>query len=196
MAEQQRQFEMSDQIWDLLQPHLPGQQGQWGRAAKDNRQFINGVFWVLKTGSPWRELPVCYGKWGTVYQRFRRWREKKIWETLLEILVDQPDFEWLIITVNYYKAQPHTIQAKSKNQRTSCTRNEPAPRLSLPWMQMVCQSEYLAQRVPELIEKKLSAELLVRNEKCDADGERYICVFDTNMSREVPLKREPKRSTR
>ena len=41
----------------LLEPHLPGQEGQWGGVAEDNRRFLNGVFWILRTGAPWRDLP-------------------------------------------------------------------------------------------------------------------------------------------
>lgn len=90
ISNEQQCHDMSDKVWKLLESHL---RGQWGGVAQDNRRFINGVFWILRTGAPWRDLPSCYGKWGTVYQLFRRWRDKHILEKLLEILVDEPDFE-------------------------------------------------------------------------------------------------------
>ena len=83
MKNEQQRHDISDAVWSLLEPHLPGQRGQCGGIAQDNRRFINGVFWILRTGAPWRDLPPFYGKWGTVYQRFRRWCDKGIWETLL-----------------------------------------------------------------------------------------------------------------
>ena len=89
--------DISDNVWTLLEPHLPGRRGQWGGIAQDNRRFINAVFWVLRTGAPWRGLPPDYGKWGSVHQRFIRWRRKGVWEKLLEILIDEPDYEWLVI---------------------------------------------------------------------------------------------------
>ena len=56
--------DINDKVWALLEPHLPGQRGQWGGIAQDNRRFINAVFWILRTGAPWRDLPPDYGKWG------------------------------------------------------------------------------------------------------------------------------------
>ena len=56
--------DISDEMWSILEPHLPGQRGQWGGIAQDNRRFINAMFWILRTGSPWRDLPPDYGKWG------------------------------------------------------------------------------------------------------------------------------------
>ena len=122
MSNEQQQHDISNEVWNLLEPRLPGQRGQWGGIAQDNWRFINGVLWILRTGAPWRDLPPCYGKWGTVYQRFRRWRDKGIWEKLLEILVDEPDFEWLMIDASHCKVHPHAAGAKGGNQDMSRTK--------------------------------------------------------------------------
>jgi len=71
--------DISDEIWSVLEPHLPGQKGQWGRVADDNRRFINAVFWILRTGAPWRDLPPTYGNWNSVAKRFRRWVESGLY---------------------------------------------------------------------------------------------------------------------
>lgn len=86
MDKPQPHYHISDITWRRIQPHLPGQKGQWGGIARDNRLFIDAVLWVLRTGAPWRKLPEEYGKWGTVHHRFIRWRDKRLWEKLLEIL--------------------------------------------------------------------------------------------------------------
>ena len=57
------QQDISDRAWVILEPILPGQRGQWDGIAEDNRRFIIGVFWILRTGAPWRELLPSYGKW-------------------------------------------------------------------------------------------------------------------------------------
>lgn len=59
----QHRHDLSDHAWSLLEPHLPGQAGQWGGIARDNRRFLNAVFWILRSGAPWRDLPPDYGDW-------------------------------------------------------------------------------------------------------------------------------------
>lgn len=155
MENPQNRHDISDSVWALLEPHLPGQEGQWGGIAEDNRRFLNGVFWVLRTGAPWRDMPVCYGKWNTVYQRFRRWRIKRVWEKILEILITDPDYEWLMIDASHCKVHPHAAGAAGGNQDMERTKGGSIPKYIWPWMQMVCQSEFLLQQVPLLTINKL-----------------------------------------
>ena len=93
-VEPHHKYDISDRDWDMIAPHLSGQPGQWGRVANDNRRFLDAVFWVLRTGEPWRNLPPSYGKWGTAHQRYRRWQQSGMWDNLLEILFSVPDFVW------------------------------------------------------------------------------------------------------
>ena len=118
----QRLHDIFEQAWALLEPHLPDQRGQQGGIAKDNRLFINAVFWILRTGAPWRDLPPEYGKWGTVYQRFLRWSKKGVWEKILEILADEPTLKWLIIDASHCKVHPHAVGAKGGNQAMGKTK--------------------------------------------------------------------------
>ena len=78
-----RRHDISDRVWALLEPHLLGQKGQWGRVARDNRLFINAVFWILRTGAPWRDLPSEYGDWKNTHRRFCRWRDKELLSNLV-----------------------------------------------------------------------------------------------------------------
>ena len=52
MAEAYQRHDISNEAWEKLEPHLPGRKGAWGGNARDNRQFINAVFWILRTGAP------------------------------------------------------------------------------------------------------------------------------------------------
>jgi transposase len=150
-----RRHDLTDQAWALLEPHLPGRAGQWGGVAKDNRQFVNAVFWILRTGAPWRDLPDCYGGWSNTHRRFIRWRDDGVWERLLEQLIDEPDFEWLMIDASHCKVHPHASGARGGNQGMGRTKGGSTPRYIWPWMRMVCRSETLSQRLTERIVLKL-----------------------------------------
>ena len=97
----------SDRAWAILEPILPGGPGKAGRPAQNNRRFINGVFRVLRTGAPWRDLPTDYGHWGSTYNRFRNWQKDGTWERFLDTLANDPDLEWLMIDYSYVKAHQH-----------------------------------------------------------------------------------------
>ena len=130
----QHRHDITDKAWEKISAMLPGQRGQWGGIAKDNRKFINGVFWILRTGAPWRDLPPEYGKWGSVHQRFRRWRDNGTWEKILEALIEEPDYEWLMIDGSHCKVHPHASGAKGGNQEMSRTKGGSIRRFTLPWM--------------------------------------------------------------
>lgn len=157
MAESHRRHDLSDKDWALLEPRLPGQAGQWGGIAKDNRLFLNAVFWILRTGAPWRDLPPDYGNWKNTHRRFCRWRDDGIWESLLEALMQEPDYEWLMIDASHCKVHPHAAGARGGNQGMSRTKGGSTPRYIWPWMRMVCRSESLLQKLPGRIVQKLAA---------------------------------------
>ena len=151
-----RRHDISDRVWENIQAHLPGSKGLVGRPANDNRLFINAVFWILRTGAPWRDLPPDYGDWKNTHRRVCRWRDRGVWEHLLEVVIVEPDFEWLMIDTSHCKVHPHAAGAVGGNQDMSRTKGGSTQRYIWPWMRMVCQSELLLQKVPELIAKKLA----------------------------------------
>lgn len=147
--------DLSDHAWELLAPHLPGQRGQWGGIAADNRRFLNAVLWNLRTGAPWRDLPPDYGDWKNTHRRFCRWRDKGLLEKLLEQVIDEPDFEWLMIDASHIKVHPHAAGAVGGNEDMGLTKGGSPRSYIWPWMRMVCRSESLLQRVPWRIARVL-----------------------------------------
>lgn len=156
MTEDYHRHDISDEVWALLEPLLPGRKGTWGGNARDNRTFINAVFWILRTGAPWRDLPPDYGSWNNVNRRFCRWRDRGVWEKVLEALIDSPDYEWLMIDASHIKVHPHASGAAGGNQDMEHTKGGSTERYISPWMRMVCRSDYLSQRVPLLIVRRLA----------------------------------------
>ncbi len=80
--------DLSDAEWTVIGPLLPSERGRWARPAQDNRLFLNGMLHVLRVGCPWRDMHERYGKWNSIYVRFRRWAEQGVWDALLETLVE------------------------------------------------------------------------------------------------------------
>jgi len=150
-----RRHDIPDKLWHLLRASLPGGEGKVGRRAADNRTFINAVLWILRTGAPWRDLPADYGDWKNVHRRFSRWRDKGVWENLLHLVMDEPDFEWLMIDASHCKVHPHATGAKGGNQEMSRTKGGSTQRYTWPWMRRVCRSELLLQKVPMRIANRL-----------------------------------------
>lgn len=80
--------DLTEEGWKIIEPLLPAERGRWGRPAGDNRKYVNGMLWVLRTGAPWRDLPEKYGNWNSVYRRHLRWRDLGVWESVLAALTD------------------------------------------------------------------------------------------------------------
>lgn len=156
VSEDFSRHDVTDQAWAQLETRLPGRKGVWGGVAKDNRRFINAVFWILRTGAPWRDLPAAYGDWKNTHRRFCRWRDNAVWEGLLEQIIQQPDFEWLMIDASHCKVHPHAAGAKGGNQAMSRSKGGSTQKYIWPWMRTVCRSEFLLQMVPALTVRKLS----------------------------------------
>lgn len=79
---------MSDEEWAFFAPFVIEAGPRRGRPPKDHRLVLDGVFWIARTGAPWRDLPDHFGKWSSVYRQFRRWSLAGLWDLLLEALND------------------------------------------------------------------------------------------------------------
>ena len=77
---------ITDKEYERIKDILPGNEKWKGRRGKDNKLFLERVLYIAKTGCGWRQLPQEYGKWYSVWQRFRRWSHKGIWDKVFEEL--------------------------------------------------------------------------------------------------------------
>jgi transposase len=69
---------LSDAAWDRMAPLIIGRPDQKGSTGRDNRMFVEGVLWIVRTGCPWRDLPEAFGDWNSVFRRFSRWSLKGV----------------------------------------------------------------------------------------------------------------------
>ena len=90
---------LNDAQWERIAPLLPGKDGDPGRSGEDNRRFIEAVLWIVRAGAPWRDLPEAFGKWYSVWKRFRRWALKGVFARIFAALSEDPDFEYALNNV-------------------------------------------------------------------------------------------------
>ena len=79
---------LTDEEWALIGPLLPAEHGRGCRPAQDNRRYFEGMMWLARTGAQWRHLPDDYGKWNSVFRRYRRWLEVGVFDAMLESLAE------------------------------------------------------------------------------------------------------------
>ena len=91
-----RRHELTDQQWELLNPFFPPRPRKRGGQRKDDRTVLNGIFWRLNTGAPWRDLPERYGKWKTIHDRFSKLRKSGLLDRIVEALQLRLDEKGLI----------------------------------------------------------------------------------------------------
>ncbi len=77
---------MSDDEWSLFEHFILAIRAPNGRKPANHRLVLDGIFWIARTGSPWRDLPEEFGEWSSVYRQFRRWTLAGLWEDILEAL--------------------------------------------------------------------------------------------------------------
>ena len=104
--------ELTSAQWRRIEQLVPGKEGDKGRHGEDNRLFVDAVLWIARAGAPWRDLPEEFGNWNSVFQRFRRWAKKGVWQRVFNALVENPDFEYLIIDSTIVRAHQHAAGAK------------------------------------------------------------------------------------
>jgi len=85
-------YDLTDEQWARLEPLLPRSEGR-GRPWHDHRRMLNAIFWILRSGAPWRDLPTEYGKFRTVHARFSKWRRDGTWDRIVRGLQTQLDAE-------------------------------------------------------------------------------------------------------
>jgi transposase len=103
-------FDLSDEEWAAIEPLLPA--AKQGPARVDDRRVLNGIFYILRTGAPWRDLPERYGPRTTVYNRYNRWAQRGVWKGIFDALAQECDDALIFIDASIVRA--HRAASGSK----------------------------------------------------------------------------------
>ena len=105
-------FDLTDFEWSVIQPLLPNKPR--GVPRVDDRRVLNGIFWRLRTGAPWADMPSRYGLHTTCENRFNRWRKKGVWERLLQAVSAAYDGDIQMIDSSSIRVHQHAANAPKK----------------------------------------------------------------------------------
>ena len=105
-------YDLTDFEWRVIKPLLPNKPR--GVPRVDDRRVLNGIFYVLRSGSPWRDVPERYGPPTTVCNRFNRWRKAGIWDKLMDAVIEAHDGKVQMIDSSVVRV--HSQAAAQKNR--------------------------------------------------------------------------------
>ena len=111
-----RRYELTDEEWEHIRTYIPEEQGNVtrGRPSSDSRTILKGIYWVLRSGAAWRDLPERYGPWQTVYKRFMKWSKEGIFEKTFTDLTADADMQDISIDSTCIKAHKASAGAKKE----------------------------------------------------------------------------------
>ena len=125
-------FDLDDKEWGLIQPLLP--QGLRGARRVDDRRILNGIFYILRTGSPWRDLPERYGAYTTCYNRYNRWSKRGVFKGIFDRLARQSKDSLHMIDSTIVRAHRAASGAKGGSwPKVLAAHAAAARRSSMPW---------------------------------------------------------------
>jgi transposase len=110
-------YELTEVQWRRIEPLLPGRVGTVGRPAEDNRRFVNGVLWVIRSGMRWADLPDRYGKYKSVHKRFVRWAEADVWDRLFDDLVSDSKNPYRMLDSTIVRAHQQAATGRKKGAK-------------------------------------------------------------------------------
>ena len=103
-------FDLTDFEWSVIQPLLPNKSR--GVPRVDDRRVLNGIFWRLRTGAPWADIPARYGPHTTCVNRFNRWRKAGVWDRILEGVSKAYDGDIQMIDSSSIRVHQHATNGK------------------------------------------------------------------------------------
>ena len=107
-------FDLTDFEWSVIQPLLPNKVR--GVARVDDRRVLNGIFWRLRTGAPWADIPERYGPHTTCVNRFNRWRKAGVWDRILAAVSEAYDGDIQMIDSSSIRVHQHAANGKKKRR--------------------------------------------------------------------------------
>lgn len=160
-------YELSDHEWNAIKPMLPSKPR--GVSRVNDRRVLNGIFWVLRSGAPWRDLPNRFGPYTTCYNRFVRWRRVGVWSRIIDALAAAHDAAVQMIDTSIVRVHQHGACIKKKQRQLDAN--------GLPVRLALTRGEAHDNRLAgKLLSRLKSGSMLLADRGYDADWIRGLAM--------------------
>jgi transposase len=119
-------YGLTNEEWAAIRPMLPNRPR--GVPRVNDRRVLNGIFWILRSGAPWRDLPGAFGPYTTCYNRFVRWRRAGVWSRIIHALSAAHD-----AAVQMAARTPSRSSTTRRCRRRGCIRSGARRNMLRPW---------------------------------------------------------------
>lgn len=122
-----RRYELTDDEWEQVKELLPPERtGKKGKPRKDNRNMLNAMVWLARSGAPWRDLPERFGPWKSVYTRFCKWLNDGILDNIFRVFALEAELSELSIDSTIVRAHQHSAGSKKGAKETKTMKSAEA----------------------------------------------------------------------
>ena len=116
-------YELTEVQWRRINVLLPGRAGMVGRPAADNRLFVQGVLWILRSGMRWQDMPERYGKYKSVHKRFTRSAAAGVWDRVFADLLKDGGNRSVMIDSSVVRAHQQAATPEKRDQESALRRS-------------------------------------------------------------------------
>src|SRR5947199_757133 len=179
-------YELTDYEWVAIKPFLPNKPR--GVPRVNDRRVLNGIFWVLRSGAPWRDLPDNFGPYTTCYNRFVRWRRAGVWTKIMDALAGAHDAAVQMIDTSIVRVHQHgACITRNRTQSMGRSRGGLTSKIhalvdtnGLPVRLALTAGKAHDNRLAgKLLSRLKSGTMLLADRGCDAD---WIRALFANMA--------------
>ena len=184
---------LDDRLWEKFRKALKFVRC---RISKQTRMTVEGILWYLRTGSPWRDLPLCFGNWEAVYSRFNEWSHSGKLLKLFKELRNDPDFEWISIDGTNIRVHQHGTGGGADAKCVGTSRGGRNTKLHAAVdalgnpisLAIGPGNEHDSVKGPELIRSCSEAENIIADKAYDSNSLRKI-IEEQHSAAVIPLKK-------